>query len=131
MGLVRPVVLNAFAHVAGLEVGVFVNASEPQVGAYTGEYAGERSALTLPKIPSAPASKAAEKVARFRLVPGSTEPPNDLPLAAGSSPRRPDSAPCPNWQDTPSFQANSAGKWFRSFFPLCHFFRPCASDMSH
>ena len=112
------VVLNVFTHPTGLEVGVFFNVSEPEVGDYTGEYVGELSAFTLPKISPTPAGKAVEKAVRFRLVPDFTEPPNDLPLEAGHSPRCPDSAPFPNWQDTSSFQTNSTGEWFRQINPL-------------
>ena len=68
------VILNAFTDDAGLEAGVFYNASEPQVGVNKGEYAGESSDLTFPKIQPAPPGKTAEKAAQFRRVPSYTDP---------------------------------------------------------
>ena len=65
-----PVVLNVFAHDTGLEVGVFFNVPDPEVGVFTGEYAGELAALTIPT--------------------------NELPLAAGSGSRYPDTSSFPN-----------------------------------
>ena len=53
--------LNVFAHAPGLEVGVFFNASEQQVGVFTGEYVGGLDTLTFPKIPSDPVDKHSEK----------------------------------------------------------------------
>lgn len=61
-------VLNTFAHSAGLEVGSFFNTSDPQVGGNTGEYPGESSALTFPKIPTAPVGNVDGKSARFRRI---------------------------------------------------------------
>ena len=46
-------VLNAFAHVAGLEVGSFFDASTPPISAKMSEYKGEPSALTVQQIPPA------------------------------------------------------------------------------
>jgi hypothetical protein len=56
--------------------------------------------------------------ARFRLVSSSTEPLNDLALAAGSSPRSPDSSPFPYLEHEPSFQVNSVVKWFRQMIQI-------------
>ncbi len=72
-------VLNAFTHTTGLEVGVFFNASEPQFRVYTGEYEGELSTLTFPKISTVSSGNTDEKAVRFRLVSGFTESSNDLP----------------------------------------------------
>ena len=47
---VGSMVLNAFAHAAGLEVGSFSDASTPHISANTREYQGESSTLTVPKI---------------------------------------------------------------------------------
>ena len=70
-------------HLTLVWVGVFTTV--------TGKYAGELPVLTIQKNPSAPADKTTGKAPQFRLVSGSTEPPNDLPLATGSGSRSPDS----------------------------------------
>ena len=108
-------VLNAFAHAAGLEVGSFFDASAPQISANTREYQGESSALTFPKIPPALVHNAAGKAARFRRVPGSTASPTVLAPAARSSPRSLASIPPPYLDDT---HAKLFGYWLCQILPL-------------
>ena len=88
-------VLNVFTHVTGLEVGGFFNVSDPQVGVNTGEYPGESSTLTFPKIPTTPSGITDRKAARFRRVSSSKESPNILAPEPGSSPRSPVSVHSP------------------------------------
>ena len=108
-------VLNAFAHAAGIEVGAFFNDSDPQGGENTGEYTGEFSALTFSKTPPAPAGNVDGKVTRFRRTPDSPESSNDLPKATGSSPRRSTSVPSTNLDEN---HASLFGNFSRQIIPL-------------
>ncbi len=49
--VVGPMVLNAFAHTAGLEVGSFLDDSSPPINLKMSEYQGEPSDLTIQQIP--------------------------------------------------------------------------------
>ena len=66
-------VLNAFAHAAGLEVGSFFDASAPHISAKMREYQGEPPDLTVLKIPPTLVGNRVGKFSRFRRVPGSTK----------------------------------------------------------
>ena len=52
--VVVPMVLNVFAHAAGLEVGSFFDDSAPPISYNMSEYTGEPSDLSVQQIPPVP-----------------------------------------------------------------------------
>ena len=106
---VGPMVLNAFAHPTGLEVGSLFDDSAPSIVVNMSEYTGEPSDLSVQQIPPASVGHDIGKVAQIRRVPGSKEPPNGLVPEARSSPRSLASVP-PYFLDIT--QTKSFGKLF-------------------
>jgi hypothetical protein len=109
-------VLNAFAHDTGLEVGSLFDDSAPPISVNMSEYTGEPSDLSVQQIPPAPVGNDMGKVARIRRVTGSMKSPNGLVSSARSSPRSLASVP-PHFLD--NTQAKSFGKLFLQILPLC------------
>ena len=69
-------VLNAFAHAAGLEVGSLFDDSTPSIVVNMSEYTGEPSDLSVQHIPPAPVGNDIGKVARIHRASGSKESPS-------------------------------------------------------
>ena len=110
-----PMVLNVFAHDAGLEVGSLFDDSAPSISVNMSEYTDEPSDLSVQQIPPAPVGNDIGKVARIRRVSASKESPNGLASTTRSSPRSLASVP-PHFLDIT--QAKSFGKLFLQILPL-------------
>ena len=103
---VRPVGFTpAFQHNVGWDNTIkLFDSTDPQIGANTGEYQGESSGHTFPKIPPSLVGNAVGKAVRFRRVSDSTESPNGLTVAR-SNPWSLTSVP-------PGYMDNTHGKLF-------------------